>query len=166
MALAGPEPVGCAPRSQGPACATQHAMKRSMLEAALVQRSAEKGLKVLAQRWQSESSSKGPRLQQLQEAGLCHEVSSRVAHCTCHCRLAPEPSSCGQAKWWVDGSFAAHEGVRSHAGAMMSLSKGAAHATSTTPWQKKLSAKSSVEAELVAVGGAAPQAGDLGSKLY
>jgi hypothetical protein len=51
-------------------------------------------------------------------------------------------------KWWVDGAYGAHNDMRSHTGAMMSLGKGAAYATST---RQKLNTRSSTEAELVGV---------------
>jgi hypothetical protein len=57
-------------------------------------------------------------------------------------------------KWWVDGAFAVHNDMRSHTGAVMSVGKGAAFATST---RQKLNTKSSTEAELVAVDDAMPQ---------
>lgn len=51
-------------------------------------------------------------------------------------------------KWWVDASFAVHHDMRSHTGGVMSLGKGAVHATST---RQKLNTRSSTEAELVGV---------------
>ena len=57
-------------------------------------------------------------------------------------------------KWWVDGSFAVHPDMRSHTGVIMSLGKGAQHASST---KQKLNTTSSTEAELVAVSDSMPQ---------
>jgi hypothetical protein len=51
-------------------------------------------------------------------------------------------------KWWNDGSFAVHPGMKSHTGGAMSLGKGDVYGTST---QQKLNTKSSPEAELVGV---------------
>ena len=68
--------------------------------------------------------------------------------------LVLEADDSGMIKWWVNGSFAVHEDMRSHTGGTMSLGKGAAYATST--WQK-LNMKSSTEAELVAVDDIMPQ---------
>ena len=51
-------------------------------------------------------------------------------------------------KWWADGAFAVHRDMRSHTGAVMTVGKGAAYATSK---KQKLNTKSSTEAELVAV---------------
>ncbi|MHA7927606.1 MAG: reverse transcriptase domain-containing protein, partial [Marinobacter sp.] len=50
-------------------------------------------------------------------------------------------------KWWADAAFAVHKDMRSHTGAVMSLGKGGAYATST---RQKINTKSSTEAELVA----------------
>jgi hypothetical protein len=51
-------------------------------------------------------------------------------------------------KWWVDHASAVHNDMKSHTGALMSLGKGAAYATST---RQKLNTRSSTEAELVGV---------------
>jgi hypothetical protein len=48
----------------------------------------------------------------------------------------------------VDGAFAVHNDTKSHTGALMTLGKGAAYATST---RQKLNTRSSTEAELVGV---------------
>ena len=58
-------------------------------------------------------------------------------------------------KWWVDGAFAVHEGMRSHTGGMMSLGKGSAYSASR---KQKLNTKSSTEVELVAIDDVLPQA--------
>jgi hypothetical protein len=51
-------------------------------------------------------------------------------------------------KWWVDGACAVHNDMKSHMGALMSLGKGAAYATST---RQKLNTRSSTEAKLIEV---------------
>ena len=51
-------------------------------------------------------------------------------------------------QWWVDASHAGHPDMRSHTGAMMTLGKGAAYATSA---RQKINGKSSTEAELIGV---------------
>jgi hypothetical protein len=51
-------------------------------------------------------------------------------------------------KWWVDGAYGVHNDMKSHTGAMMSMGKGAAYATSI---RQKLNTRSSTEAELVGV---------------
>ena len=56
-------------------------------------------------------------------------------------------------KWWVDGAFAVHEGMKSHTGGVMSLGKGSAYSAS-----RKKNTKSSTEAELVAIDNVLPQA--------
>jgi hypothetical protein len=57
-------------------------------------------------------------------------------------------------KWWVDGAYAVHDDMRSHTGAVMSMGKGAAYATSI---KQKLNTKSSTEAELVSTNDVMPQ---------
>jgi hypothetical protein len=59
-----------------------------------------------------------------------------------------------QVNWWVDASFATHPDMRGHTGAMMSLGKGAAYASST---RQKLNTRSSTESELVGVYDILPQ---------
>ena len=54
----------------------------------------------------------------------------------------------GNVYWYVDASFAVHDNMRSHTGAIMTLGKGAAMSMST---KQKLNTKSSTEAELVGV---------------
>ena len=54
----------------------------------------------------------------------------------------------GNTHWCIDASFAVHDNMRSHAGAVMTLGKGAALSPST---KQKLNTKSSTEAELVGV---------------
>ena len=57
-------------------------------------------------------------------------------------------------KWWVDGSFAVHNDMRSHTGVTMSMGKGSVYSNST---RQKLNTRSSTEAELVGVDDAMPQ---------
>ena len=59
----------------------------------------------------------------------------------------------GDTCWCVNASFAAHNNMRSHTGAVMTLGKGAAVSMST---KQKLNTKSSTEAELVGVEDAPP----------
>ena len=54
----------------------------------------------------------------------------------------------GNIYWYVDASFAVHDNMRSHTGAMMTFGIGAAMSMST---KQKLNTKSSTEAELVGV---------------
>jgi len=51
-------------------------------------------------------------------------------------------------KWWIDGSCAVYNDMRSHTGAVMSLGKGAVYGAST---RQKLNTRSSTEAKLVGV---------------
>ena len=73
---------------------------------------------------------------------------------TMYLPLVLESDGTGSIMWWVDRSFAVHKDMKSHTGAMMSLGKGAAYATST---RQKLNTKSSTEAELVAMDDIMPQ---------
>ena len=57
-------------------------------------------------------------------------------------------------KWWIDGAFATHPGMRSHTGGMLLLGKGAVYGAST---RQKLNTRSSTEAELVGVDDCMPQ---------
>ena len=57
-------------------------------------------------------------------------------------------------KWWVDGAFAVHEGMKSRTGGVMSLGKGSAYSASR---KQKINMKSSTEAELVAIDDMLPQ---------
>jgi hypothetical protein len=57
-------------------------------------------------------------------------------------------------KWWVDASFAVHADMKSHTGGAMSLGKGVIYGTST---RRKISIRSSTEAELVGVHEVLPQ---------
>ena len=59
----------------------------------------------------------------------------------------------GNMYWYVDASFAVHNNMRSHTGAMMTFGNGAAISMST---KQKLNTKSSTEAELVGVDDALP----------
>ena len=78
----------------------------------------------------------------------------KYLHGTKYLPLILEADNTDCIKWWVDGAFAVHEDMRSHAGTVMSLGKGAAFASST---HQKLNTKSSTEAELVAVDDVMPQ---------
>lgn len=60
----------------------------------------------------------------------------------------------GVAQWHIGGSASAHRGMKSHAGILMAAGEGALHAASK---KQKLEAKSSAEAELIAVGGVPSQ---------
>jgi len=51
-------------------------------------------------------------------------------------------------KWWIDASFGVHPDMKSHTGATMSMGKGSVHSSSV---RQKLNARSSTEAEVVAV---------------
>lgn len=57
-------------------------------------------------------------------------------------------------QWWVDASYATHADMRGHTGAIMTLGKGAAYATSV---RQKLVARSSTESELIGVYDVLPQ---------
>ena len=59
----------------------------------------------------------------------------------------------GNVYWYVDASFAVHDNMRSHTGAVMTLGKGAALSMST---KQKINTKSSTEAELVGVDDSLP----------
>jgi len=67
-------------------------------------------------------------------------------HNTRDMTLTIEPD--GEAKWWVDSSYAVHPDMKSHTRIYMTLGKGA---TYTASCKQKLNRKSSTEAELVAV---------------
>ena len=60
----------------------------------------------------------------------------------------------GIIRWWVDASFAVHEDMKSHTGAMMSLGKGAVYSTSM---KQKFMTRSSTEAKVVGVHDVMPQ---------
>jgi hypothetical protein len=64
-----------------------------------------------------------------------------------------QPDTCLQAYGWVDASFAVHQDMRSHTGAVLGLGKGPFWAKSSV---QKLNSKSSTEAELI---GASDSAG-------
>jgi hypothetical protein len=51
-------------------------------------------------------------------------------------------------KWYIDGSYAVHEDMKSHTGGMLTLGNGSVYAPST---KQKINSKSSTEAELIAV---------------
>ncbi len=68
--------------------------------------------------------------------------------------LTLEATDLSIAKWWVDGSYAVHNDMRSHTGGTMSLGKGSIYSTSI---RQKLNTKSSTETELVAVADVMPQ---------
>ena len=56
--------------------------------------------------------------------------------------------------WWVDVSYAVHEDMKGHTGAMLSHGKGT---TYCGPWKQKLVAHSSTESELIGVYDVLPQ---------
>ena len=56
--------------------------------------------------------------------------------------------------WWIDASYAVHEDMKGHTGAMLSLGKGAIYSGS---WKQRLVARSSTESELIGVYDALPQ---------
>jgi len=64
-------------------------------------------------------------------------------------------------KWWIDGSFAVHQDMRSHTGATMSMGQGSIFSSSK---KQKINTRSSTEAELVAVDDMMTQV--LWSKLF
>ena len=57
-------------------------------------------------------------------------------------------------KWWVDGSYAPHVDCKSHTGGTMSMGRGSIYSTSC---KQKINARSSTEAELIAVNDVAGQ---------
>jgi hypothetical protein len=57
-------------------------------------------------------------------------------------------------KWWIDGSFAVHDNMRSHTGSTMLMGTGNMWSSSI---KQKLNTRSSTEAELVAVDDMMPQ---------
>jgi hypothetical protein len=57
-------------------------------------------------------------------------------------------------KWWIDASFATHDGMKSHTGVMLTLGKGAMYSSST---KQILNTKSSTESEVVGVDDGMPQ---------
>jgi hypothetical protein len=65
-----------------------------------------------------------------------------------------EPDSVLQAYAWIDASFAVHEDMKSHTGAVIGIGKGPFYAKSCV---QRLNTKSSTEAELVGVSDAAGQ---------
>ena len=68
----------------------------------------------------------------------------RYLQFTQHMPLTLEADELGEAKWWVDASFATHCDMRSRTGGSISLVKGAIFASSKIQ-------KSSTEAELVGI---------------
>ena len=60
-------------------------------------------------------------------------------------------------KWWVDASYAAHAYMRGHIGGTMSMGKDRHGLIISISRKKKLSTKSSTEAELIGVDDAIPQ---------
>jgi Reverse transcriptase (RNA-dependent DNA polymerase) len=68
--------------------------------------------------------------------------------------LRLEAESLKIAKWWVDASYAVHPDMKSHTGGVFSLGKGGIYGTST---RQRINAKSSTEAELIAVAEVLPQ---------
>ena len=69
--------------------------------------------------------------------------------------LRLEVNSLSKTSWWVDASYAVHPDMKSHTGGVFSLGRGAIYGTST---RQKINAKSSTEAELIAVAEVLPQA--------
>jgi Reverse transcriptase (RNA-dependent DNA polymerase)/Zinc knuckle len=69
--------------------------------------------------------------------------------------LRLEAESLKIAKWWVDASYAVHPDMKSHTGGVLSLGKGGIYGTST---RQRINAKSSTEAELIAVAEVLPRA--------
>jgi hypothetical protein len=67
--------------------------------------------------------------------------------------LTLSASKDGVIKWWVDASFAVHQNMRSHTGAVMMLGQGGLYNMST---KQKINTTSSTEAELVGVNDAMP----------
>ena len=57
-------------------------------------------------------------------------------------------------KWWIDGSFAVHQNMRSHTGSTLSMGTGSIWSNSI---KQKINTRSSTEAELVAVDDMMPQ---------
>jgi hypothetical protein len=68
--------------------------------------------------------------------------------------LRLEAESLKIAKWWVDASYAVHPDMKSHTGGVFSMGKGGIYGTST---RQRINAKSSTEAELIAVAEVLPQ---------
>ena len=60
----------------------------------------------------------------------------------------------GVIQWWVDAAYTAHDDMKGHTGATMSLGKGSLYSSST---KQKLVTRSSTECELVGVHDALPQ---------
>ena len=83
----------------------------------------------------------------------------KLAHTICYLHGAPDLALTLEAddthviKWWVDASFAIHPNMRSHTSGTMSLGKGFTYSTSM---HHKINAKSSMEAELVAINNVMP----------
>jgi hypothetical protein len=73
---------------------------------------------------------------------------------TRHLGMVLEPDSVLQAYAWIDASFAVHEDMKSHTGAVIGIGKGPFYAKSCV---QRLNTKSSTEAELVGVSDAAGQ---------
>ena len=78
----------------------------------------------------------------------------KLARCIKYLRDCPnlaltlEAGDSGSLEWWVDASFAVHNDMKSHTGAVLSMGKGGVMSIST---KQKLNTKSSTEAELVGV---------------
>lgn len=78
----------------------------------------------------------------------------RYAESTKDLVLTLEGDKLNTLKWYVDASFAVHDDMKSHTGAMLSLGKGCVYASST---KHKINANSSTHAELVSVSDMLPQ---------
>ena len=68
--------------------------------------------------------------------------------------LTLRASDDGIIRWWIDASYAAHDDMKGHTGATMSLGKGGVYSGS---WKQRLVARSSTESELIGVYDALPQ---------
>eukprot|EP00957_Ditylum_brightwellii_P111673 8517832-Ditylum_brightwellii.AAC.1 len=70
----------------------------------------------------------------------------RYLRATINLPLTLEVDGSGVIRWWVDASFAVHQDMKGHTGAVMSLGGGAAYAASV---KQKINTRSSTESELV-----------------
>ena len=82
---------------------------------------------------------------------------TRLVHYLCGTKdliLTLRANNDGIVRWWIDASYAAHDDMKGHTGATLSLGKGGIY---SGLWKQRLVARSSTESELVGVYDVLPQ---------